>query len=115
VKSERSKLDILGGADYNRSSFNTPLTRSSAEAFWGDEYLFKLNGSTTLTQSFRMFNNLSDTGSYRVNADLGATTKLSSWLTWTVALSDRYLSNPVAGRKTNDWLYTTGIGVTFGR
>ncbi len=115
VKSDRSKLDILGGADYNRSSFNTPLTRTSAEAFWGDEYLLKLSGTTTLTQSFRMFNNLSDTGNYRVNADLGATTKLSRWLTWTVALSDRYLSNPVPGRKTNDWLYTTGIGMTFGR
>jgi hypothetical protein len=62
-----------------------------------------------------MFNNLSDTGAYRVNADLSFVTKDRKWLSWNVALSDRYLSNPVPGRKTNDWLYTTGLGVTFGK
>jgi len=30
-------------------------------------------------------------------------------------LSDRYLSNPVPGRKSNDWLYTTGLGITLAR
>ncbi len=115
IKSDRHVLDVLGGADYNHSSFSTGLTRSSAEAFWGDEYLFKLNGTTSLTQSYRMFNNLSNKGQYRINFDLGLGTKLRKWLTWNLALSDRYLSNPVPGRKTNDWLYTTGLGVTFGK
>jgi putative salt-induced outer membrane protein YdiY len=115
VKTDRHVLDVLGGVDYNHSSFSTGLTRNSAEAFWGDEYLFKLNGTTSLTQSYRMFNNLSDTGQYRINFDLGLGTKLRKWVTWNVALSDRYLSNPVPGRKTNDWLYTTGLGVTFGK
>ncbi len=115
VKGEHATLDLLGGAAFNHSSFNTPLTRNSAEAFWGDEYSLKLTSVTTLTQSFRMFNNLSDTGNYRVNADLGFATKLRRWLSWNVALSDRYLSNPVPGRKTNDWLYTTGLGLTFGK
>jgi len=30
-------------------------------------------------------------------------------------LSGHYLSNPVPGRKGNDWLYTTGLGITVGR
>jgi putative salt-induced outer membrane protein YdiY len=115
VKNERSVLDLLGGVDYNRSTFGTGLKRNSAEAYWGDEYAYKLTGASSLVQSFRMFNNLSDTGAYRVNFDLGLATKVRKWLSWNVALSDRYLSNPVAGRKTNDWLYTTGLGVTFGR
>jgi hypothetical protein len=62
-----------------------------------------------------MFNNLSATGQYRVNFDAGATTSLTKWLTWNVALSDRYLSNPVAGRKNNDFLYSTGFGFAFAR
>jgi hypothetical protein len=62
-----------------------------------------------------MFNNLSDTGTYRVNGDLGLSTKIAKWLTWNLALSDRYLSNPAPGRKTNDFLYTTGLGITFAR
>jgi hypothetical protein len=62
-----------------------------------------------------MFNNLSDTGAYRVNFDLGVATKIKKWLSWNLALSDRYLSDPVPGRKPNDWLYTTGIGIAFAR
>jgi hypothetical protein len=62
-----------------------------------------------------MFDNVSDLGTYRVNGDIGFATKLNSWLTWNLALSDRYLSNPAPGRKTNDWLYTTGLGLTFGK
>ncbi len=115
VKSEHSTLDVLGGVDYDHASFSTPLTRNSAEAFWGDEYMLKLTGTTSLTQSFRMFNNLSDTGTYRVNFDLGVVTKVRRWLSWNVALSDRYLSDPAPGRKTNDWLYSTGVGITFGK
>jgi putative salt-induced outer membrane protein YdiY len=115
VKGERATLDLLGGADYNRSSFSTPLTRSSAEAFWGDEYKLKLTGSTSLNQSFRMFNGVSGTHAYRVNFDAAMVTKLRRWLAWNVALSDRYLSDPVPGRKSNDWLYSTGVGLTFGK
>ena len=115
VKTEGSKLDLLAGIDFNHSSFSTPLTRNSAEFFWGDEYSLKLTGATSLVQSFRMFNDLTNTGSYRVNFDVGASTKLSKWLNWNVSLSDRYLNHPAPSRKTNDFLYTTGIGITFAR
>jgi small nuclear ribonucleoprotein (snRNP)-like protein len=115
VKNKRSVLNLLGGVDYNHSSFSTPLIRNAAEAFWGDEYTLKLTGASSLTQSFRMFNNLSDTGAYRVNFDLGVVTKIKKWLSWNLALSDRYLSDPVTGRKPNDWLYTAGFGATFAR
>jgi hypothetical protein len=50
-----------------------------------------------------------------VNFDLSMVSKLRRWLSWNVALGDRYLSNPVGGRKTNDILYSTGLGVTFGK
>jgi hypothetical protein len=62
-----------------------------------------------------MFHDLSEGGDYRANFDLGLTTKLTSWINWNFAVSDRYLSNPIPGRKTNDWVYTTGLGITFGR
>jgi hypothetical protein len=62
-----------------------------------------------------MFNNLSDTGAYRTNFDLSGNTKLRKWLVWNVSFSDHYLSDPVVGRKPNDILYTTGVGVTFGK
>lgn len=115
IQQERSRLDLLAGADYNRSSFNTPLIRNSAEFYWGDEYSFKVNAATSLVQSFRMFNDLTNTGSYRVNFDAGATTKLTKWLNWNVSVSDRYLNRPAQDRKSNDFLYTTGLGIMFAR
>jgi hypothetical protein len=114
VKAERSHLDILAGFDYNRSKFST-LTRNSGELFWGDEYSLKLSGATSLVQSYRMFDGLTNSGTYRVNFDIGTVTKISKWLTWNLSLSDRYLNNPAPGRKTNDFVYTMGIGATFAR
>jgi hypothetical protein len=70
---------------------------------------------TALYQSARFFPNLSNTGDYRFNFDIGASTKLATWLVWNVAISDRLLSNPVPGRQKNDLLYTTSIGVSFTR
>ena len=115
VKTERASLDLLAGADYNHSSYSTPLTQNSAELYWGDEYSLKLNAVTSLVQSYRMFNDMRYTGNFRVNFDTGMSTKLSKWLTWNISLSDRYLNSPAPGRKTNDLLYTTGLGITFAR
>jgi putative salt-induced outer membrane protein YdiY len=114
-KSEKSRLDLLAGAAYNRSSFSTPFVRSSAELYWGNEYSLKLSSATSLIQSYRMFNDLDDTSIYRVNFDIGLSTKLLKRLSWNVSLSDRYLSVPAPGRKTNDFLYTTGLGITFAK
>ncbi len=115
IKTMRSQLDVVGGVDYNHASFTPALKQSGAEFTWGDNYNFKVSSNSSIVQSFRMFNNLSDLGTYRLNFDAGTSTKIAKWLTWNVALSDRYLNHPALGRKTNDFLYTTGVGVTFAR
>jgi putative salt-induced outer membrane protein YdiY/small nuclear ribonucleoprotein (snRNP)-like protein len=119
-KGERGRLDLLGGGAYNRESFaatstQAEFTRNSAEAYFGDDFTYGLNSATSLYQNMRFFPNLSNTGEYRMNFDMGANTKLKNWLTWNIAISNRLLSNPVPGRQKNDLLYTTGIGVTFSR
>jgi len=115
IKTDRSQLDLLAGVDFNHSSFSTPLIRDSAEVYFGDDYNYKLSAVTSFYQAFRMFEDLSNTGTYRMNFDIGASTKISKWLTWNLALSDRYLNHPAPGRKTNDFLYTTGLGITFAK
>jgi putative salt-induced outer membrane protein YdiY len=119
-KGERGRLDAVGGLAYNRESFDPvrpllPFVRNSAEAYWGDDLVVKVSSRASLTQSYRMFNNLKDSGAYRQNFDLAFTTKLTSWLTWNAAVSDRFLNRPVVGRKKNDVLYSTGLGFTFSR
>lgn len=115
LRRERMTLDLLGGGAYNYSRFNTPLIRKTGEVYYGNDFTFKINGSTSMFQNFRMFNDMQDFGNYRINFDIGATTKIVKWMTWNVSVSDRYLSNPAPGRKTNDLLYTTGLGISFRR
>ena len=115
IKAERLRLDLLGGADYERENFTNNLTRSSAEGFGGDDLSYKLSSITALTQSARMFSNLTRTGEYRTNFDFGTVTALKKWLSWQITASDRYLSNPAFGRQRNDLLLTTGLRVSFAR
>ncbi len=115
IKNDGTTLDLLAGVSYNREQFNTGLTRNSAEAYWGDDWAYKLSGRSSLTQSFRMFNNLTTPGRYRMNFDLGSSTVLRKWLSWQVAASDRFLSDPVPGRQRNDIVLTTGFRVNFAR
>ena len=89
--------------------------RKSEEAYWGDDFNYKLNTRTGLVQGFRMFNDLSNSGEYRMNLDVNVVTQSAEWLNWNVSLSDRNLSAPAPGRKNNDLLYTTGLGFTFAR
>lgn len=116
---ENSRLSAVAGIAWNREAFSpsnaASFTRNSAEAYWGNDFNYKLNTRTTLTQAFRMFNGLTSGGNYRVNFDMGASTQVVKWLTWNIAFSDRYLSAPVFGRKNNDFLYSTGVGFTWSR
>jgi len=115
VKKETTQLDLVGGGAYNHEKFSTPLTRNSGEVYWGNNLMHKFSKSTSLNQSLRMFNNLSNTGEYRMNFDLGTATTLKKWLSWQFTFSDRYLSNPVIDHKKNDVLLTTGLRFTFAR
>ncbi len=116
-KREKTFLSVVAGGDYSHAKFSpAPLpsySQSSGEFYFGNDFARKMSTRASLTQTFRMFENLSDLGQYRVNFDLGGNTQLFKWLTWNLSFSDRYLSNPPVGRKTNDVVYTTGFGITF--
>lgn len=112
IKTERTLLDILGGVDYTHENFSTGLSRNAFEVYGGNDLNYKLSGITSLTQAFRIFDAPSS-GRYRMNFDIGADTVIHKWLSWQVTATDRYLSEPVFGRKKNDLLLTTGIRVTF--
>ena len=115
VKKENTQLDADAGINYQRENFIDHTHRNSAEANFGDSLNYKLSKAVSVTQAARMFTNLSDTGAYRVNFDLGTNTVLKRWLGWQVTVSDRFLSNPNAGRQRNDFLLSTGFRLSFAR
>ncbi|MGO9231693.1 MAG: DUF481 domain-containing protein [Bryobacteraceae bacterium] len=114
VKGKKTTLSLQAGADYEREAFTT-LTRSSAEVNFGDDLLWKASAATSVTQSFRMYPNLSDTGQYRMNFDLTGVTAIKKWLGWHLTFSDRFVSDPLPGRLRNDVLLSTGLRVSFAK
>lgn len=115
VKNPKTNLSFGGGVDYSRENFTDHLHRNSAEANFGNDFVYHFSSATNLTQSSRVFVNLSDTGNYRMNFDIGGVTALKKWLGWHVTASDRFLSNPVFGRQRNDLILSTGFRVSFAR
>jgi putative salt-induced outer membrane protein len=115
IKREMTVLSFIGALDYERENFINGLHRNSAEANFGDDFLHKISSTSNITQSFRIFPNLSNTGAYRVTFDLGAVTAVKKWLGWQVTASDRYVSNPVFGRQRNDLLLSTGFRLSFAK
>lgn len=113
IKRERVALSFTSGVDYSRENFIDNLHRNSGEANFGDDLMFKLPGASSITQSFRMFPNLTETGAYRVNFDMGTVTAIKKWLGWHVTASDRFLSNPVFNRQRNDLILSTGLRISF--
>jgi len=113
VNTERTKFDVFGGSSLNREFFSTGLNRTSGETLLGEEFQFQYSSFGSVQQKMTIFPNLSDPGVFRVSFDTTADTRMNRWLSWQVSLSDRYLSNPVTGRKKNDVLLTTGLRITF--
>jgi putative salt-induced outer membrane protein YdiY len=114
-KGERGYVDLRGGVSMNREFFTGGVNRTSAEALFAQEALYRLSERSLLRQKLSLYPNLSDTGDYRANLDLSAETALWRWLGWHFTVSDRLLSNPIPGRKRNDFVFTTGLRLTFAK
>jgi putative salt-induced outer membrane protein YdiY len=112
-KSDRGFWDFNAGGVHNREKFGTGLVRNSGEILLGEESSHKLFQSVKFYQKAIFYPNISNRGEYRMNFDAGAAMPIFKWLEWNIGFSDRYLSNPIAGKKSNDLLYTTGIRFSF--
>jgi putative salt-induced outer membrane protein YdiY len=110
-----TQFDLRAGVAADREFFSTGLNRNSAELLFGDDFAHKFTATTHVEQKLDFFTNLSDTGAYRVNFDISGVTTLHKWLSWQLTISDRFLSNPVVGRKKNDTIFSTGLRVSFGK
>jgi putative salt-induced outer membrane protein YdiY len=122
IQSAPTTLDLLMGINYTHESYSatqnagtlTPaFTRSFPAATVGEILTHKWHASTTLTQRLYFYPDLSDRGEYRGTFDFGTVTRLSKWLGWQNAFGDIYVTNPPAGKKQNDILYTTGLNLSF--
>jgi len=112
IKNDRTTLDFLGGVNYTHENY-TMFNRNFAALTLGEELTHKVGGSTLITQRFYFFPALSDSGAYRGTFNFGTVTKINKWFGWQNAFGDIYVSNPPAGKKQNDLIFTTGLNVSF--
>jgi putative salt-induced outer membrane protein YdiY len=129
IKSDRTILDFLAGLNFTHETYSNgaevlPVTMPPTFVSYGvthrfvaitlgEELMHKAGKSTVITERLYFFPNMSNTGQYRGTFDLGAVTKISKWLGWQNQFSDIYVSNPPAGAKKNDLIFTTGLNFSF--
>jgi putative salt-induced outer membrane protein len=115
IKNEATLFDVFAGGNYNKEYYYNNVNRSSAEIQVGEDLLHKFSKATSVHERLTFFPNVTDGGQYRMNFDLSFDTKLRKWLAWQIAVSDRYISNPVPGTTTNNLIITTGINLTLAK
>ena len=113
IKRDHATLNLLGGTNFTRENYSE-VQRNLAAAQVGEEFTLKLGKSTALLQNLAFFPVLTDSGgNYRSNFSLGTVTKFGKWLGWQNNVSDIYVTNPPAGKKQNEFVFTSGIRLAF--
>ena len=89
----------------------------SSNATWRPDRLvknFQFGKNTSLIQNFAYFPDLTDPGgNYRTNFSVSTVTQNVKWLGWQNNLIDAYVTNPPAGKKKNEFVFTSGLRVAF--
>lgn len=113
IHRENATLKLLGGVNFTRENY-VEIQRNLAAGQVGEELTLKLGKSTALLQNLAYFPDLTDSGgNYRTNFSLGTVTKIAKWLGWQNNLSDTYVTNPPAGKKQNELVFTSGLRLAF--
>jgi putative salt-induced outer membrane protein len=118
INTPNTTFDFLAGANYTRETYGNGVAiavdRNLAGITLGENFMHKFGKSTTFTEVFYFYPDLSDTSQYRFALDAAAVTKINKWLGWQTTLTDRYVTDPpIAGTKSNDVIFSTGINVSF--
>ena len=117
INTPNTVFDVLAGGNYTRETYSataTSVDRNLAGVTLGENFMHKFGKSTTVTEVFYFYPDLSNTGEYRFSLDAASVTKINAWLGWQTSLSDRYVTNPpIFGTKSNDVIFSTGLNVSF--
>jgi hypothetical protein len=114
IASKVTTLDLLGGIGYTYENYSTGKVNNIINATIGEELTHKFSATTALTERLYFYPYLNQNGNYRGTFDFGLASKIYRLLTWNLNFGDIYNSQPVLGKKNNDILLTTGLGITFG-
>ena len=124
IKTANTILDLSLGASVDKEFFSaTPTTPAGspglnhtyAEVLIGEQFTHKFSKTVSMTENLALYPNVSSVGNFRMNFDIAAAAAIKKWMAFQISASDRYLSDPLPGRKTNDILFTTGLHFVFAK
>ena len=107
-------LDVLGGISWTRQAYIGNVVKSFPSAQIGEVFTKHLFANTDFKQRGFFYPDLTNSSQYNAALDAGLTTKVYKRLSWQLTFSDRYTSYPLPGKKSNDLLFGTGIGISVG-
>jgi putative salt-induced outer membrane protein YdiY len=115
IKNPNTNLDLSLGASLDKEFFTGGVEHSYAEILFGEELTHKFTKTISMHENLVFYPNVSSVGNYRMNFDISAAAAIKKWMSFQISASDRYLSDPLPGRKTNDILFTTGLRFMFAK
>lgn len=113
IKEMETTLDVFAGGNYTRETYSTGIRRNVGALTIGDLFRHQFGKNTTLNQTLDVYPELSHLGEYRFALDISLATKINPWLAWQSTVSDRYISDPIPGTVSNDFIFSTGFNFTF--
>jgi putative salt-induced outer membrane protein len=107
-------FDVLGGISWTRQAYIGNVLKSFPSVQIGETFSKRLFGKTDFKQRGFFYPDLTNSSQYNAALDAALSTKIYKRLSWQLTFSDRYTSYPLPGKKSNDVLFSTGVGLSVG-
>ena len=113
IQRERVELSLLAGVTVTRENFGQQLNRTQQEFSAGERFRLNLFQGVQWVNEIRFFPSLNNAGQYRVDAVSSLASRITKTISFQVALTDNYISNPLGVGQKNQFSFTSGFGVHF--
>jgi len=114
INSKVTTLDVLGGIGYTYENYVGGVVNNFINANVGEVFTHNFTENTSVNENLYFYPYLNDAGNYRGVFNFGVASKFYKAFTWNLNFGDIYNSMPLTGKKNNDLVLTTGLGITFG-
>lgn len=115
VKRDRTEIDLLAGAAWNRTWRVGSNDTTIAEALFGNTLKHKFSDRLKFQQGFTIYPSLINAGRYRFVLDATLSADVTKRIGMFVTIADRFNSFPLSNVRRNDFLFTTGLKWGFGK
>jgi putative salt-induced outer membrane protein YdiY len=109
----RGAVSIFAGLTFVREEFSSGEAQQTAQLLVGEKIRFQATPRIRIDHTANAYPNVSVLGRYHLDTRAALDIKLTNRFSLNTGLTDLYLSNPAPGSRRNNFVLTTGIGVTF--